>query len=86
MNTKYTSQLCVKQDLANITTQQNHCELLCLVFDGWLRPAMASSTMAWLRRLAASCKWLRLQWLSFKAWLRAGKQLQLQWRAAATMS
>ena len=49
MNTKYTSQLCVKQDLANITTQQNHCELLCLVFDGWLRPAMASSTMAWLR-------------------------------------
>ena len=34
MNTKYTSQLCVKQDLADITTQRNHCELLCLVFDG----------------------------------------------------
>ena len=52
MKTKYTSQLCVKQDLADSTTQQNHCELLCLVFDGWLRPAMASSTMAWLRWLA----------------------------------
>ncbi|MFO0446576.1 MAG: hypothetical protein ACK51L_02810 [bacterium] len=30
--------------------------------------------------------WLRLQWLGFNAWLRAGKWLRLQWLAAATMA